>query len=564
MFNRFFITLIVIICFFVAQNSDAATLSLTPSTSSVTVGNIVSISVKVNTQGKYINNSEAIIQFPTDLLEVVSISKNSSIFSLWVEEPSFSNTKGQITFNGGIANPGFNGSNGTLAVVTFKAKKAGSASVIYGDSAIRENDGLGTNILNNKISSVVSITSSSDVAVAPTNPSETGANTVPIKPTIISSTHPDQDSWYSLDTASFNWKVPSGINQIQATLNKVATATPSISYDNSVTQKTLSNLSDGVYYFHLRYQNSIGWSPSAHYKISVDNTTPLDFEPKIRTEDNQNILKLNAEDTMSGISHYVLTIDDSEPFKVKKSELIDEEYILPILNQGDHSLLISAYDKAGNYKDSKLEFKSSFISVPTISLSSEEINKGEAVVVLGKTDYPNNKVLVTLSFEGEVLKNYIQTTDADGSFSLTTDRIKKIGLVDISAENIFSNDVKSRPSKTVILKINEPVVIKVTFALLWVILFLILVTILLFIAYEGWHKFLGLKKKINNELEKVKEDAHKGMLLLKEELNDQLSILEKTKVDRVLNKKEEIIFKGIQKNVDDIDEFIEKKLKKMM
>ncbi len=561
MFNRLFITLLVIICFLLPQDSNAATLSLAPSTSSVTVGNIVSISVKVNTQGKYINNSEAMIQFPTDLLEVISISKSSSIFSLWVEEPSFSNTKGRITFNGGVATPGFNGSNGTLAIVTFKAKKAGSASVIYGDSAIRENDGLGTDILNNKTGSVINITLSD---VAPVDMPDTGSNTVPAKPTIISSTHPDQDAWYALDTASFNWKVPNGVNQVQAILNKTAIATPNISYDNSVTQKTLSNLSDGIYYFHLRYQNSVGWSPSAHYKISVDNTSPLDFEPKIRVEDNQNIIKLNVEDTMSGISYYLLTIDENEAIKVKKSELIEEEYMLPVLNQGDHSLVVSAYDKAGNYKDSKLEFKSSFISVPTISLSSEEINKGEAIVVLGKTDYPNNKVEVTLSFEGEVLKKYIQDTDNDGSFSLTTDRIKKIGLVNIYAENIFSNNVKSKPSKTLILKVNEPIVVKVTFALLWLILFLILLLLLLIIAYEGWHKFFGLKRKINNELEKVKQDAHKAVLLLKEELNDQLDLLEKAKVDRTLNKKEEIIFKGIQKNVDDIDEFIENKLKKMM
>ena len=93
---------------------------------------------------------------------------------------------------------------------------------------------------------------------------------------------------------------------------------------------------------------------------------------------------------------------------------------------------------------------------------------------------------------------------------------------------------------------------------------MILLLLLLIIAYEGWHKFFGLKRKINNELEKVKQDAHKAVLLLKEELNDQLDLLEKAKVDRTLNKKEEIIFKGIQKNVDDIDEFIEKKLKKMM
>ena len=54
------------------------------------------------------------------------------------------------------------------------------------------------------------------------------------------------------------------------------------------------------------------------------------------------------------------------------------------------------------------------------------------------------------------------------------------------------------------------------------------------------------------------------MVLLKEELNDQLAELEKVRVDRELNKNEEMVFKEIQKNVDDVDKFIEKKLKKLL
>lgn len=140
MFNKFFLVLCLMMVFLLPQKSNAATLTLAPSVSSITVGNIVSISVKVNTQGKYINNGEAVIQFPTDLLEVVSISKNSSIFSLWVEEPSFQ-ISGRITFNGGVRTQVLMVALVRL-LLTFKAKKAGSASVIYGDASIRENDGL--------------------------------------------------------------------------------------------------------------------------------------------------------------------------------------------------------------------------------------------------------------------------------------------------------------------------------------------------------------------------------------------------------------------------------------
>ena len=54
------------------------------------------------------------------------------------------------------------------------------------------------------------------------------------------------------------------------------------------------------------------------------------------------------------------------------------------------------------------------------------------------------------------------------------------------------------------------------------------------------------------------------MLLLKDELNSQLESLEKTKKERNLNDKEEKIFGEIKDNVDNIDDFIEKKLKKLI
>src|SRR5674476_386466 len=112
---------------------------------------------------------------------------------------------------------------------------------------------------------------------------------------------------------------------------------------------------------------------------------------------------------------------------------------------------------------------------------------------------------------------------------------------------MFGDNIRSQQSKKLYLKVDESEAVKVTFALFWLILIIILFIILLFILYEGWHKFFGLRKKVDKELEKIRDDAHKAMLLLKEELNDQLDVLEETKVDRVLNKKEEIVFKGIQK-----------------
>ncbi len=545
----------------------AADLSLSPSSGTVSVGNIVSIKVNVNTTGKIINNAEATILFPVDMLEVVSITKNSSIFSLWVEEPSFSNTTGKVTFNGGVPNPGYIGANGYIATITFKAKKQGTASVIFTDGAVRENDGLGTDILNTKNGSVIQI-GVPQVVPIPVPVTLNEKSTVPAKPVISSDTHPDQDTWYQSNTANFSWKIPNGVTRIQTLINKDPNGTPSINYDNSVTQKTLNNLSEGVYYFHLRYFNAVGASPIAHYKVKIDGTSPKQFTPTIRAMDDNNLIKLDGNDDLSGIDYYELRIDNNKNLKVKIDELRDKEYLLPILNEGTHEVVVAAYDKAGNKTEANVSYLNNPISIPEISLNLDKITIGETVIILGKTKYPNKKVSVILESEGKEIKKYIQNISTDGSFSVTTESIKTKGLISIWAEVIISDDVKSAPSEKVYLKVNETEVVKVTLAifypLLGLIAIIVVVTIFIFLLYLGWHKFFGLRRKMHKELENTKDEVHKAMLLLKEELSSQLEALENIKQDRALNKKEEAIFKEIQKNVDSIDNFVENKLKKII
>src|SRR3990167_8595984 len=91
---------------FGCNSAYAASLYFSPSSGNQTAGNILNVNVLVNTQGKVINNADAVIRFPANILEAVSISKTGSIFSLWVEEPAFSNSAGTISLNGGLPTPG--------------------------------------------------------------------------------------------------------------------------------------------------------------------------------------------------------------------------------------------------------------------------------------------------------------------------------------------------------------------------------------------------------------------------------------------------------------------------
>jgi hypothetical protein len=98
----FFACASVFIFFALTNKSYAqkASLYLAPSTGTYTVGNTFLVQVKVNSGGVAINAADGTLVFDPDKLEVVKISKEDSIFSLWVQEPTFSNSLGTINFAG--------------------------------------------------------------------------------------------------------------------------------------------------------------------------------------------------------------------------------------------------------------------------------------------------------------------------------------------------------------------------------------------------------------------------------------------------------------------------------
>jgi len=117
-------------------NAQAASLYFSPSSGSYSVGRTLTVSVYVSSSDQAINAASGIISFPQDKLQVVSLSKVGSIMSLWVQEPSFSNTSGTINLNGG-----------KIINIIFKAKTSGVAPLSFFSASVLANDGKGTNIL---------------------------------------------------------------------------------------------------------------------------------------------------------------------------------------------------------------------------------------------------------------------------------------------------------------------------------------------------------------------------------------------------------------------------------
>lgn len=328
-----------------APVAHAATLNLVPVNSAVSVGDGLTINVSVSSADQALNAISGAISYPTDLLSIASISKADSMLTLWVEDPSFSNASGVASWSGVVPNPGFTGTGRVLSI-RFVAKRTGVASVTFTSSAVLANDGNGTNILTSASPAVVSITAAAaptPVQVAPT------AEQDKLRANITSSTHPDQTLWYAGTHAVFDWTNAQGVTAVRLGYDQDASGVPTVSYTPAISHKEI-DLGEGIWYFHVQEKNTGGWGPVATYRVQIDTTPPepvaLTFPNGESTASSTIAALFTTTDLLSGVSKYELAVDGVVSLVSAAEE--SGTYALPSGNTGAHTLVVSAYDKAGN------------------------------------------------------------------------------------------------------------------------------------------------------------------------------------------------------------------------
>lgn len=345
------------IFYFGCNIANAATLKINSSLATLSPGSIATLSVVLDSEGFAINNAEAEIVFPADLLEVVAINKGGSIFSLWVEEPVYSNVTGIITFNGGIPAPGFTGSSGTAISVVVKAKKAGQADLIFSDAAVRANDGLGTDVLRVKTGKTLSVIQKEEPATIPVEVPKLAPQTITLQ--VTSPTHPSQELWYKDNSPIYRWEVPTGVNAIQTGIDNNTSGSPRVMYSPAIKEKTIKDLKDGIWYFKVRARKGGEWGPISTYIARIDNTIPQKNEVVFSYDDNKKVLNIKADiiDETSGIDYYEIYINEVLVEKVAREKFVDGYYNLAYKNPGDNVAKLVAVDRAGNSVESSGSFK---------------------------------------------------------------------------------------------------------------------------------------------------------------------------------------------------------------
>lgn len=554
---------------FVPTAAHAASLYLSPSSGTYNVGSSFTVSVYVSSTEQAINAASSTILFPADHLRITSISKAGSIISLWVQEPSYANDTGTTRFEGIILNPGFQGSGGKLVSITFKVLSAGSAAVTFRSGTALANDGEGTNILSGLRGATF--------ATGITQPGSTPGATPAVSsgtlaaPTIHSSTHPDSTKWYALNEAKFSWDLPSGVTAVRLGIGKNANGTPQVLYTTPISSKTVPDLTDGIWYFHVQFRDASGWGATTHFQLNVDTTKPDSFEitPVSRPDltDPHPAFTFSATDSTSGIDHYEIELaSGSETWRDDGTHTYKTAALLP----GEYAFQVRAVDKAGNAITSAAQATVRGLQAPTITDYSAGASSGERVMVRGTSAYPNAHALVSFQRdEHEAPLTKEVTTDQQGSFAFTGDRAIGEGTYTVWAEIVDARGAHSDRSTSVTISVGQSFILKLiaraTPVLALLVPFIALLLALAYVIWIAWKKFAHLRmaKPRGQSATHAQRELQKALKTLTLSIRGQIKLLHATQGQRELTQEEGKILKRLKNNFTSAEKLVKREMKQI-
>jgi hypothetical protein len=545
------------------SSAYAANLIISPSSVTTKVGKTFSVDLMVSNNIDAINAASANISFPKGALQVTSISKKNSFINLWAEEPAFSNEKGTITLEGVALNPGFNKATGNILTVTFKAIQAGNVNISVTSGSVLANDGNATDVLKTTGSAFVYVDEdgAKETAVVPVQ--ET------LVPEITSITHPDSSLWYNKRDASFEWKVPTGVTAVRTIYSDKETDKPTKVYDPPVTNRTFTADSDGILYMLAQFKNANGWGAIAKYPFRIDTSAPESLkasfpDSNVTTNQTPSVLVL-AEDSLSGVSKILMSVDSGQPieFPVDPSNL----YHLPKQTSGNHTVVVSAVDGAGNISTVSLDYTIQTISPPVITEYTKKVDFDNKFKVTGAT-YPKSVVeVVLLNSEGAPLTSQT-TSNETGAFTFVLDKALDSGVYEMRVRVLDSRGAMSDYTETRVIIVERMIFVRFgIFVMNWLSVILIVIVATLAISATLWYSFLQFarfRRKIKRNLAEVENTLRVNVQALRRDTEEFHDILVKAERKRELTKEEQAILKKFKKRLEITEKEIEKKLDQMV
>lgn len=560
-----------ILFFFSVSIASAATLSISPATGVYTVGGTFTAQVRVNTAGSPINAAEGTITFDPQKIQVLSVAKGS-IFNLWTADPTFSNSAGTISFGGGSPQ-GYTGGAGTVMTITMRAKSAGTTNLKLTSGSVLAADGRGTNVLTSMGSAAFTL-AADDVPAEPEVIEYVAPANTPAAPTVKSSTHPDWNSWYTAKTAELSWALPGGVTAVRTLLSDSSGSVPTKVYESPISSISLPDLAEGVQYFHIQFKNADGWGRVTHYRLAVDSEKPSSFDIALKEGSDptspEQVLVFDVEDATSKVLRYRIQLDGAEPY-----EFIDETgsstHTLPSLEPGYHTVIVEAFDQAGNSIVNTFSFDILSFDKPKFTEYPSQINSEVIPVIKGLTR-PESTVTVTVTPSDGEARTYEMVSGSDGVFTFIPDGRWQNGVYELVAVAIDQYGAQSDPSDKIRIAVQEPGYIQIGSMILSVLSVLVplvaLVILLILLILFGFARMRKVRRVVVAETTDALAVLDREFAALRSALSEQATNLEHSRKTKKLTKAETELIetmeaamedakKRVQKEVAEVDDIIE-------
>jgi hypothetical protein len=525
--------------------AQEGTIFLSPQSGSFPLGSDLSVKLMIDTGNALANAAQVKLHFDTDLLEVISISKEGSILALWPQDPLYSNKTGEISLIGGLPQPGFKGA-GELINIKFWAKKEGEAVFWYDESNILANDGLGTDILKYIKGTKYLIYSQEKLK---TN-----------SPEIFCPTHPNPSEWYSNDSPNFQWNA--GGKEVSFILDQKPDTISDEDSEGLMDSKKYDQIADGIWYFHLRFKNNNDWGETSHYQIKIDTKPPRDFEIII---DNKGDITnpspkvyFETQDDNSGIYKYMVKIGENDFFDLMAAQI---NFFVPKLNPGNYNIIVKAVDMAHNAVGAKAYLDIKPIETPVITLSPKTYMAGQENMYIEGTSIPDSLVTVFLKKDSNEIKKWETSSDKDGQWFLSVNDFVKPGIYNLSAIVQDARGAISNNSDQVKLEVlfNGLNIggLMITFRNLILVLFFILLLVTFYAVYII-SKNKKDKKTLQKETKEALDSLAQNFAVLDAELRKKIEFFDQ---EPGFNQEEKKMYEEIKKSLEAAAVSISKEIK---
>ena len=532
---RFIISIILFSSLSCVAVASDALLYFSPNLGEYEIGTTFDVGVQINTGTDPINAVQARVIFNPEELRVVEISKGDSVLGSWTQLPAFSNEDGELSF-AGSTDESYIGVDGKIVVITFEALKNTQTEVIFADgAAILADDGLASNILTKMGSSIFTLTPKRVVQ-------EVRENTTLIT-NLLSSTHPDEDLWYNVNTAHFSWATPFEVVSFRVSLNNQVDDVSFVMYEDvKTTEKTIEHIEDGAWIFNVEAYDGIAWGDVSTYKINIDTKEPHTLVIKETAREDLSSpdvsFRLSAHDTTSQIVRYETKIDEGTWGLVD----FDEGLFRPKnINAGNHILYTRAYDSAENFVEELKNFSIKTIIAPVLSKveSPEEI--GGPLVISGGAD-PYSDVKLWIELEGTDPIETLVQSDKEGVYSYVYDDNVLAGVYTVWAQAVGSEGVLSELSDRVSIRIVGANMASINDQVIeFVVIVIPLVGFVILLAYvlvTRSRKIEVYQDKIEAEVNEAQEVVHSTFSNIHAEMREYLDLLNEAEKKRELTYEE--------------------------